>query len=68
VAICGIHAIDQQWQTVAVARAAAVAGQQFAEIILMQQADRGIIHFLDFQAILLLVGSANIEELLLQVR
>ena len=62
-----IHAENNQGQTIAGAGAAAEARQQFREIFLVQQAQRGIIHLANDDAIVQFLRAASIEEFFLQV-
>src|SRR6202035_4438346 len=67
-AVFRIHAINHQGQPVTGARTAAVAGQQGLKIILVQQADGGIIHLTDNHAVRQLLFATDIQEFLFQFR
>src|SRR6202030_2256955 len=67
-AVFRVHAINHQRQAVACAGTAAVTCKQALKIILMQQADGGVIHLADNQAVRQLLIATFIQEFLFQVR
>src|SRR5271168_5514004 len=67
-AVIRIDFVDYEWQAVARPGAAAEACQQFGEVILMEQADGGIVHFADDQAVRQFFRAAFVEEFFLQIR